>query len=157
MRALHQVERIIVHHAAIPAGEATLERIRREHVEGRGWRDIGYHFVVELGPGGVWRVRAGRPTWAEGAHCRASGMNRRSLGVCLAGYWSPGHDGAPPPEAWRLLVSLLAALCHDRGLVAANILGHREVPGAKTECPGRSFGLDALRRDVGKLLRNGRN
>ncbi len=53
--------------------------IRRWHVEQNGWKDIGYHFVLDRDGDSV----AGRPIERVGAHVR--GHNSNSIGICLIG------------------------------------------------------------------------
>ena len=61
--------------------------IRRWHVEGDGWRDIGYHHLI--GRGG--EHAAGRPETAIGAH--VAGRNNGTVGICLiGGHGSSEHD-----------------------------------------------------------------
>ena len=55
--------------------------IRRWHVEENGWKDIGYHFVIDRDGNTV----AGRPLEQVGAHAR--GHNKNSIGICLVGGW----------------------------------------------------------------------
>ena len=52
--------------------------IRGWHI-GRGFSDIGYHFLI-LQNG---TVLAGRPVSNQGAHCK--GQNEDSIGICLTG------------------------------------------------------------------------
>lgn len=74
-----KVEKIIIHCSATPEGrDVTAKEIDRWH-RARGFRCIGYHFVVRL-DGSVER---GRPEDEIGAHCL--GENARSLGVCYIG------------------------------------------------------------------------
>ena len=55
------------------------ETIRDWHVNGNGWSDIGYHYVIKRN--GL--VEAGRPVSISGAH--AKGHNADSIGICLVG------------------------------------------------------------------------
>ena len=75
-----RIEEIILHCSATPEGrDVGVEEIRRWHVKGNGWRDVGYHFVVRLDGS----VETGRPLRVAGAHCR--GHNARSVGVGSGG------------------------------------------------------------------------
>lgn len=131
-------EYIIVHHTG--AEEANTAQIRNYHRR-LGWRDIGYHFVIEkdglLAPG---RVQSER-----GAHCVAGGMNGKALGVALIGNFERRH---PYPEQLAALRELLPRLMREHRIPVAKVLGHREVNGAATLCPGRHLDLGALRRDL---------
>lgn len=68
-----------------PLAEKVAE-IRRWHVQQRGWRDIGYHWVID-------RDGAVAPERAEteiGAH--VEGHNAGTIGVCLLGGYGAGAD-----------------------------------------------------------------
>ena len=74
------VNEIILHCSATREGQhIDVDTIRRWHVEGRGWSDIGYHFVVYLDG----TVVPGRPLERSGAHVR--GRNKASIGICYIG------------------------------------------------------------------------
>lgn len=75
---------ITIHCSANSNGSlATGEDIRRYHMapppQGRGWKDIGYHGVIET-DGGFFRGRAEN---VQGAHVESH--NDGNLGVCLIG------------------------------------------------------------------------
>ena len=45
---MRKIEKIIVHCSATPEGKHySVDTIRKWHLK-RGWRDIGYHFVIDL-------------------------------------------------------------------------------------------------------------
>lgn len=129
---------IIVHHTG--AEERDAEQVRRYHLS-LGWRDIGYHYVIERDGKAV----PGRSLDLPGAHCRAGGMNTKGIGVALIG----NLENHPPlPEQVTSLCGLLVDLCRRFGIQPDHILGHREVKGAATDCPGRYLDMAALRRDL---------
>ncbi len=77
---MRDINLIVVHCSATPEGkDYSLETIRDWHVRGRGWSDIGYHYVIYR-DGGVW---TGRPVERQGAHVK--GHNRNSIGICYVG------------------------------------------------------------------------
>src|SRR5690606_33763918 len=55
-----------------------IELIRRAH-RGKGWGDIGYHFVVDRG-GRIWQ---GRPLGFQGAHVKDH--NEQNIGIMALG------------------------------------------------------------------------
>lgn len=88
MRALNE---IIVHCSATRpewwSGRSTTAKvaeIRRWHVRGNGWKDIGYHYLIDRN--GV--VATGRPLEQVGAHVQ--GRNTGTIGICLIG----GHGSS---------------------------------------------------------------
>ena len=77
---MRSINEIIVHCTANTAtSKISLEDIRNFHVQKRGWRDIGYHFVI-FADG---RVEKGRPVQLAGAHCK--GHNSHSIGIAYIG------------------------------------------------------------------------
>lgn len=133
---------IIVHHTG--AEEKDTAQVRRYHLS-LGWVDIGYHYVIERDG----TVVPGRSLGLQGAHCAAGGMNSRGVGVALLG----NLDNHPPLAAQRSsLDDLLLELCLRFNIPAQNVLGHREVPGAATACPGRDLVMSAIRSELAKRL-----
>ena len=84
-RSRRRIDEIIVHCTATPEGrDLTVEQIRRDHTTpvskgGRGWSDIGYHYVVYLDG----TVHEGRNVDVSGAH--AANHNANSIGVVYVG------------------------------------------------------------------------
>ncbi len=62
--------------------------VRRWHLQ-RGFRDIGYHFLVLLDG----TIQQGRPLAEAGAHC--TGHNANSIGVCYVGGLEEIPNGVP--------------------------------------------------------------
>ncbi|MBE0467488.1 MAG: N-acetylmuramoyl-L-alanine amidase, partial [Candidatus Desulforudis sp.] len=54
----------------------------------------------------------------------------------------------PYPEQVQALTGLLKRLAAEYRIPQAHVLGHREVAGAATACPGRHLDLAALRRTL---------
>ncbi len=124
---VRDIDEIIVHCTATPAGRnVTVADIDRWHRH-RGFRCIGYHYVVMLDG----RVEAGRPVEEIGAHC--SGHNARSIGVVYVG--GLDRDGKPcdtrTPAQRRALVELITGLTKD--YPRARVHGHRDF--AAKACP----------------------
>jgi N-acetylmuramoyl-L-alanine amidase len=127
---------IILHHTA--AEESGIDQIRKYHVNVLGWRDIGYHFVVEKDG----TVATGRSLSLPGAHAR--GWNYNAIGVACIGNMSNR-------ELYRVqfnaLVGHLCHLCKKFDIPVSNILLHKNV--SNTACPGKLFpDLQEIRKDV---------
>lgn len=76
---MRKIDKIILHCSATPEGrEVTVSQIRDWH-RARGFRTIGYHYVVYL-DGSIHR---GRPEEDIGAH--TYGQNLHSIGICYVG------------------------------------------------------------------------
>lgn len=110
------------------------EKPKREY--GRGWLDIGYHYVVRRSG----EIECGRLESQMGAHCPP--LNARSLGVCWVG------QGAPSPEQHTSLVRLVRELMDRYYISQGRVFGHREAdPASGKTCP--NIDMDAFRKAVG--------
>jgi N-acetylmuramoyl-L-alanine amidase len=88
---MRKIDKIIIHCSATREGQdVPVETIRKWHVEGRGWSDIGYHFYIDINAK-IWK---GRDIQKIGAHC--SGNNRSSIGICYCG--GVEADGKTPKD-----------------------------------------------------------
>lgn len=138
---------IVIHHSATPSGSACVfDRMHRE----RGFDELGYHFVICNGIdaadgaieiGGRWH----RQKW--GAHTGNTPGNEYNLygiGICVVGDF---RDRLPTPRQLAALKSLVEQLARRYGVEPRHIIGHRDAPGASTECPGDAL-ADYLRTHV---------
>ena len=88
---MRQINKIIVHCSATREGQdIPVETIKKWHVEGRGWSDIGYHFYIDING----NIQMGRNIAKIGAHCK--GQNRNSIGICYCG--GVEADGKTPKD-----------------------------------------------------------
>jgi hypothetical protein len=115
----------------------------RYHVDTRGWEDVGYHYGLEFVQGDIV-LQAGRPAWAKGSHCRAGGMNHRSIGLCVVGEFE--HGPLLPALYWAT-VDAIAWLCRVHDIAPVEVYGHREFESGKT-CPGRAWSMETVRCDL---------
>ena len=129
---------IIIHHTG--AEEKDADQVRRYHLS-LGWRDVGYHYVVERDG----RVVQGRGLDLVGAHCKASSMNYKGIGIAVIGNLQ-NHSILPAQE--KAVVQLAGDLMGRFAIPLSNVLGHNEVPGAATACPGRHLSMASLRSAV---------
>ncbi len=129
---------IIIHHSATDIGSAL--SIHHGH-ERRGFIEgLGYHFLIDNGTLGKsdGQIETS-PRWTkqqDGAHCKAGGMNYKSIGICVVGNLSQER---PSAKQLASLVSLVNTLRKYYHIPTKNILGHGQVRGSKTECPGKLF------------------
>lgn len=124
---MRTINEIIIHCSATKEGNkisaATIDRWHKD----RGWRGIGYHYVVRIDGS----IEYGRPVQDIGAHVK--GRNKHSIGVCYIG----GLDADMEPKDTRTteqkesLLYLLKTL--KRLHPNATIHGHREF--ANKACP----------------------
>jgi N-acetylmuramoyl-L-alanine amidase len=128
---------IIIHHSATDVGDASyLNMLHRR----RGWNEIGYDFVIDNGTKGkADGAIEVTPRWINqenGAHCRAADMNQKGIGICLVGNFS---EERVSEKEMNSLVYLVNVLKKYYGVPRDHILGHGQVLGARTECPGKLF------------------
>ena len=77
---MRKIDKIIIHCTATPEGRAvTMEEVRRWHVKGNGWADIGYHYLIDING----CVNYGRGINIIGSH--TYGFNTGSIGLAYVG------------------------------------------------------------------------
>jgi hypothetical protein len=156
------VTHLIVHHSAGSNSAndwaAVVRSIWDYHVNGNGWDDIGYNWLVD--PNGD--IYQGRGNNMLGAHF--CGHNSNTMGVCVLGDFT---NTTPTASALEALETLLAWKSCDRNIdptgtsfhggsdmTLPNIAGHRD--GCSTSCPGDDFYplLPTVRLAVEGLIEN---
>lgn len=146
------ITRITVHHDGMPPvilrtqAEVArrIEQIRRAHVNGRGWADIGYHYVID--PAG--RVWEGRPVRLQGAHVQDN--NPGNLGILVMGNFD---EQTPTAAARDALDAFLVEQIARYRVPLARVYTHQEFK--QTACPGRSLQryMIETRARTGRLAR----
>ena len=129
---------IIIHHSATDVGNALT--FYDMHLRRGFWNGLGYHFVIDNGTFGkeVGQIEIS-PRWIKqqnGAHCKASNMNYKGIGICLVGNYSKDMVSSKQMDSLIYLVRILKKYYN---IPYKNIMGHGQVPGAATECPGLRF------------------
>ena len=127
------LRRITIHHDGLPSSitmdsKRRLSTIRNGHVSGRGWADIGYHFIIDRN-GKVWE---GRALHYQGAHVRNN--NEHNIGVLCMGNFEI-HQ--PTSAQLNSLAGQVKWLRRKYGISTSNVLTHREIN--PTQCPGRNL------------------
>lgn len=136
------IQYLIIHQSATLREQTTFEKIKKFHLY-QGMGNIAYHYFIESNG----RTRKGRNESTAGTHTKASNMNTKSLGICLAGDFNKEN---PTKEQLQALERLIVQLIEKFSIPINNILGHREVPGSVTECPGDNLNkwLVSLRKKL---------
>lgn len=132
------VNLLVIHHSA-SARNVDVETIAGWHHE-RGFSAIGYHHVLT----GDGIVHPGRDLARAGAH--AAGHNTHSIGLCVVG------DNTKPSQEWTTAqrnTLVLYVRWFRTFFPAADVFGHRDLPGANTLCPG--LDVRALLAELGAL------
>lgn len=134
----HRWTHIVIHHTATAKGNA--HHIDAMHHDRGFWNGLGYHFLIGNGTDGKWdgQIEVG-PRWIkqmDGAHANKDGMNQRGIGISLVGNFSEDYVSDRELEA---LVHLVKTLQNYYHIPKENVIGHRDVPGKSTECPGNNF------------------
>ena len=164
-------EYMTLHHTAGFAAttrDEGLEQVRRIqdfHQNGRGWSDIGYHFLMDQ----EGRLYQGRPflharTAFEdgpplvlGAH--VGGQNTGNIGVSLMGCYHPAEGShcrhAMTAEAADSVLVMFAYLSERYDIAPDALRGHRDF--GATACPGdNNYALlPGMRLRIDDLLRTG--
>lgn len=154
---MKKIDGIIIHHSASSFGDADM--IDGWHKE-RGWRGIGYHFVILNGYRTfkakkskmmdciVGQIERGRiideDQWMEsneiGSH--ALGLNSSTIGVCMI------HNVDDEYQSMQLhsLQMLVSGLMDVYGVPITSVKGHSEVDKKKPYCP--DINMDWLREQI---------
>lgn len=132
------VNLLVIHHSASSL-KTRKEDIEKWHKD-RGMDGIGYHHVMTAD--GV--LHTGRDMARAGAH--AAGHNTHSVGICLVG------DNTKEGSGWTTAQKNSLAnyvRWFRKFFPEADVLGHRDLLGAKTLCPG--LDVRALLVELGAL------
>ena len=145
----HRPGRVTVHHTSghpqtgLSQGISAMRGIQSFHQNGRGWADIGYHFVLDS----EGRIYEGRPADTVGAH--AGGANTGNIGIALMGDYNdkPSRKcrschailNEQQKSSLRRLVTFLALHYRTDPRQNGFVLGHTQHPGNDTDCPGQQI------------------
>ena len=130
------VKYIVIHYTATPVerdfSAADIDAMHKR----RGWKGIGYHKYIRKS--GL--VEKGRELREQGAHVR--GHNHHSVGICYeggvhAGSPNVGRDTRTDAQKEAMIRVIRDMLERYPG---AQVVGHRDMPGAATQCPGFDAG-----------------
>ena len=121
---MRKINKIIVHCTATAEGkDYSVETIRKWHLK-RGWRDIGYHFLVQRDG----TVDEGRPIEQSGAH--TLNENWDSIGIAYVGGVEAerGKNGkwiAKDTRTDEQKEALLDLICQLHDTYGGVVYGHR--------------------------------
>jgi N-acetylmuramoyl-L-alanine amidase len=144
---MRSIKRIVIHCADSKPSMTNVDarEIDRWH-RLRGFAEIGYHFVIKRDG----MVEEGRDLKDVGAH--AVGHNADSIGICMAGGMS--EDGKRAENNFTPVQFAALKKLVDKMLIKfpkAELLGHRDLPGVRKECPCfsvRDWWEEAVEKDL---------
>ncbi len=166
-----RINHLIVHHTAT-ANDATdwpavVRTIWNFHAVTNGWRDVGYHYLID--PNGV--LYEGRAGGDKVAGIHFSCCNTGTIGIAMLGNYL---SAAPTEAARQSLKNLLATKCQQfqldplgssfhasTGLQLPHIAGHQDANASRsghacagTHCPGESLYalLPTIRQTVAQTI-----
>lgn len=119
------IQNYVVHHSASPI-DTTFEEIKSWHIDGNGWDDIGYHYVVTQ----EGNIHKGRDlAYAPAAQ---KPYNTGSVAICLTG------DNTSEANKWNR-IQVRSLFQHYLSVIVLypdiRTYGHRDLVNT-TECPG---------------------
>ena len=132
------VRYLVVHYSATyddnDIGAAEIDQMHRL----RGFREIGYHAVIRLDG----TIEPGRDLSRHGQFemgAQVASHNSHSVGVCYIGGLKRGFGSdkgfdTRTPAQTQSLTRILKQW--ERRFPGAQVYGHRDMPGAATQCPG---------------------
>jgi N-acetylmuramoyl-L-alanine amidase len=145
-----RTERVVLHCSDTPdyvPGHRDFDRWGASDIEEwhkqRGFNKIGYHFVIRR----TGAIEIGRSLTEEGAHCRASGGNVNSVGICLIGrkFFLPEQMDSLEDLFWKFYTK-----SEFDNIKPAEWFGHCEFDESKPNCPG--IDMDGLRERLRGLI-----
>ncbi|MEL6821743.1 MAG: N-acetylmuramoyl-L-alanine amidase, partial [Calditrichota bacterium] len=147
----HSPFRLTQHHTAggrvatLADGIQEMQFIQDFHQNGRGWRDIGYHFCVD----DSGRIYEGVPSQFRGTH--TGNNNTGNVGISYMGNLHIAGE-LPTPKAIESLKKMWAWLSYNYSVNPDSLFGHRDYNA--TACPGENLyiRLPELRDGARELL-----
>lgn len=137
------IDRIVIHHTAGNESDSgTAARVlagyAMNHVSAHGWPGLGYHYAITK-DGVIFKCN---PYTRLTYH--AKGGNATGIGIALMGNFMGKLPSADALESLRYLTRILKAALPNPGAIRAEsspvkVVGHREVKGSATACPGDRF------------------
>ena len=124
---MRTINEIIIHCSDTEEGQNfTAADIDKWH-KAKGWKGIGYHFVVDLDG----TIERGRRLCEVGAHCEYH--NIHSIGVCYIGGKRKGEHVDTRTPAQKIAMEILVASLCTMFPNISRVCGHRDY--ANRACP----------------------
>jgi len=137
---------IVLHHSATQDGDTlSYPAIRQTHID-KGWRNVGYHFIIEAFDrrGDIADAQylsiVGRGQTTQAAGEWRQGFNKHGIHICFVGDFD---KSVPPTEMLRHSAPLVRSLLEAHSIEPHDIIGHRDIVGVIKTCPGKLFDIPA--------------
>jgi N-acetylmuramoyl-L-alanine amidase len=140
---MRPIDLIVIHCSATPPNrDIGVNDIRTWHVRDRGFRDVGYHYVIRRNGA----IEFGRTLDVAGAH--AEGFNKKSIGICMVGGVASDLRTVDNfTEAQFTSLDILIRASKHR-FPNAKVLGHRDLPNVAKACPAFDVAQWLARRSI---------
>jgi hypothetical protein len=129
-RPVTVIDKIVLHHTAVSRA-TTWEAVARYHVDGNGWPGIAYHVAVRQYDSQITVSLLNRPE-TRSYHAHTEG-NNHGLALVLAGDFTTATPTVQEVDALRRIVAVVRGWA---SWAALPVVGHKDVPGNETTCPG---------------------
>lgn len=141
-------EYIVIHHSGTTIGNT--KRFDKYHRKVRHMKNgIAYHFVICNGScgceDGYIEITSRWEKQLSGGHCHCERNNDVGIGICLVGNF---QKTKPTEDQYWSLVWLVKKLMKEQNIKAKNVLGHKDMKGETTLCPGKYFPWKRLKKDI---------
>lgn len=127
--------KVIVHHTAINADTTSILGIYDYHTKENGWNCVAYHYMIMNSI--IYKLHND-----EDRTPHAYGANDNAISVCMQADYNVRYPTLS--EYWQVS-SIVTRLCGRYNLSCDDVLGHGELDGNSTDCPGVHFNMDIVR------------
>ena len=111
---------------------AEIQFIQDFHQSGRGWNDIGYHFLIDP----LGNIFEGRPIGVIGAHVK--NRNTGNVGISIMGNYQAPVSNKITQATINSFVAVGTYLKNNYAVERSSYFAHRDIQ-AGTDCPGNDL------------------
>lgn len=153
-RLTRRIVQVHIHHTWRPRrqdfrGLATIEAMRRFHMETNGWSDIAQHLTIDP-EGGLWTGRNWNQRPASSSGFNGSDAEGPFM-IEMVGDFDEGRDPFVGPQK-AAAIEVAARLLQHFELEPDAVRFHRQLGSPKT-CPGSGIDYDTFRDEVAEAVR----
>ncbi len=136
-RPLEAITALTIHHTVSGTDRDDITAINGYHQSTNDWERIGYHFCITKS-GEVYQTNhLTTESFHAGSIYAPGDENYWSVGIALLGNFTRLHPPQIQQDAARWLVAYLKEYLAENPI--DDVLGHRDMPGGRTQCPGNSY------------------